>query len=714
MLIKKFMTAAFSLAAIAACGSQVTPSVEWVEGIPDPDTGMAVHEIRIAGLSGMGEDWTLWFSMNPEGITEADGSEACIEEYIGPSHRISPKEGVSAKDTLVVRYNASALKRHSWAPEGFILQTRNDVKPLEASYRFLPDERGHEEPWPVHEVSPLDIVPSLKDVSKPGGEMALASDLVINAVPEFESVSSFLSREYTSLQGLPDGQTFVYFSKCPDSHVHGWYSIALKDDITITAADEDGAFYAAQSLLSIASASNSGVVPKATVKDWPDLQYRGMMLDVARNFTTKDNVLRLIDALARYKVNVFHLHLCDDEGWRLAVDGIDELTSVGAFHSLDGSALQPSYNGNADRNDEQSSSNGFYTKEEFIEILKYAAERHVRVIPELDVPGHSRAAIRAMAAYEMRTGDSSMRLSDPADESEYYSAQAYKDNVLCVAYESVYTFIERITDYISGLYAAAGVPFEVMHYGGDEVPEGSWTKSPVAQEFMAANGMTRPEELRDYFIRRIAGIAAERNLKIMGWQEMTSGVSEQTKQVLRPVLLAVNCWNTVPSWGGDEAPYQIANDGFGVILSNVTNTYADQVYSSDRYERGHSWACTLNEKNSFALLPYDIYRSTRDENGNFWPYETKAKLKDRGMIKGVSVQLFAETIRSFDDVTYQLFPKVVGAFERAWNADPTWSHAKGKGFDDGFESAFVDFNSILMAHEVPFWESMGFEYRVRK
>lgn len=368
------------------------------------------------------------------------------------------------------------------------------------------------------------------------------------------------------------------------------------------------------------------------------LAYRGYMLDVSRNFTPKDEVIRLLDTLAAYRVNYFQFHFADDEGWRLEVEGIPELTSVGAFHALptmgpDGkwqelTALQPSYDGCADRNDTRSLANGYYTKAEFIEIIQHAKELGITVIPEIDTPGHSRAAIISMEAYCRRTGDDSMRLRIDDDPSVYVTAQGYNDNILPVDRESVYTFLYRVWDYVIDIYREADVPLPVIHIGGDEVPRGVWAWSD------------NPTAMRSYYIGRMADYAASRGVKIAGWQEIVQGLDEESFAKLKEVLFGINCWKRVST----EMIADMRERGIPIIISDAKYTYADQAYSSAKTELGHSWAGYISPELTYEYTP-DLGEG----------------------VLGIQVQFFAETLRNTSEIYYHTFPKMLGIFDLAWN-----------------------------------------------
>ena len=706
---------ALAVLSLLSCRQHGRPSVEWREGED-------CHAIVIRSASGLTGDWSLWFSMLPDRMEFLSGDGARLEKVMANVCRIVPEDGLR-RDSVVVYYKGGPLKRRSWAPEGFVLRQQGQVRPLPVTYAFLPlpsdgpDRYEANARRSIRPAGPEDIIPLPKQIRRTGGTTRLSRDMVISAPPAFGDAENYLIR-HLDLSGFSaDGASVIRIVQTAEGRPSGWYRLVVDGDVTLEAADGDGAFHAAVSLANIAGNTPDGTIPNMEIEDAPDLAYRGAMIDVARNFTAKENLFRLIDIFARYKVNYLHLHLSDDEGWRLAVDGLDELVSVGAFHALpevaaDGSlveerGLMPSYDGNADR-DSDALSNGFYSRADMVEILRYAAANRIRVIPEFDMPGHSRAAIKAMTAYEKRTGDTRFRLNDPADTSRYCSAQDYTDNVLCVALPSVYRFIEYIVDEVVGIYAEAGVPLEAVHLGGDEVPDGAWEGSPACRAFMAENGLASAAELRAYFIGRIAGIVAGRGLRLAGWEEMTQGLSAEIRSALRPVLFFANCWNTFPD-DGDERPYAIANDGFPIVLSNVTNTYADQVYTASKMEIGHSWACILDERAAFALLPFDVYKSVRRPDGSCPDGAGKEPLRREDKLLGVQAQMFTETVRSFDDLCYDLFPKILGVFERGWNARPDWG-----GSDDPahFDAAFDRFYGIVAANEMPFFDRAGIHYRL--
>ena len=680
-----------SLACIPACSRRC--EVVWHEGETLPDGKKAVHTMEIKGVPS-GTDWTLWFCQFRTPITMEEGSPASIAHLGGTLYRVVPETAV--KGTMTLRYEARALVNHCRAPEGFYLQRKGKKPvPVKVSYTWQPSEKIWPFTWEKVNPSPYDMIPRLKSVTPLSGE----TDLAAAEVGKLEMVSG----------------------KAP-----GWYKITANGDISVEAADEDGAFYAGVTIENLRRNNGWAKIPSGIIEDWPDLDYRGIMLDVSRNFTHKEGVLKLLEIMSHYKMSRFHLHFGDDEGWRVEIPGLPELTSYGAFRGIpvlneDGTisepdALEPSYSGSLDRRDAASPGNGYFSREDFVEILRYAWDRRIRVIPEFDTPGHSRAAIKAMEHRFAKTGDETFRLVEPEDTSVYNSVQDYNDNALNVALPSTYAFIGKVFDGLIELYKEAGVPLESIHIGGDEVPEGAWLGSPACKALMEKENISDVAGLKEYFISRVLDIAEERGVKLAGWQEVAQNLSPAAFDRLRKNLDFVNFWAV--SRGREELAYQLASDGIGIVFSNAPNFYFDLAYSHDKEERGHSWGGFVDERRSFSFLPYNMYHSVRwDDKGRLnkkfaSASDGKPALTEEGRnhIKGVSGQLWTETIRCFDHVTYYLFPKALGLAERGWNASPAWEQTTVPD-DPAFVADFNHFFSIVTLNEYPYYDSLGITYR---
>lgn len=664
--------------------------IVWTEGATDPGTGKTIHTMTIENPP-PGTDWTIWFSQFRTPVTMQDGAQADILHHGGTLYRVAPTADAHGKE-MVIRYEARALVNQCRAPEGFHLQRKGKKPvPVQAEYVFLPAEPVPQFAWTAAELTPYDMVPRLKKVDFTDGSAPVPDEVPVKYV---------------------------------EGRQPGWYRIVLGGEASIEAADSDGAYYASVTLDNLRRNAGGQPVPNAVVEDWPDLPYRGLMLDVSRNFTTKDNVLKLIDILAHYKVNRLHLHFGDDEGWRVEIDGLPELTSYGAYRGIpvlqeDGSIEEPdalmyTYCVTPDRNDTETSGNGFYTRADYIDILRYADSRHMLVIPEFDIPGHSRAAVKSMDYRIRKTGDRTYQLWDPEDTSEYVSAQDYSDNVIDVSLPSTYAFIEKVFDGLIALHAEAGVPLAAVHIGGDEVPDGSWVGSPSCQALLKANGQTDVAWLKDYFTNRVLDIAEARGVKIAGWQEVAQHLEPATYERLKKNLAFTNFWAV--SRNRERIGYTFANDGIPVVLSNSSNAYFDLAYNWSKTERGHSWAGFIDERRSFSFLPYDLYKSVRwDDKGRptnlASASEGKPALTPAGKpyILGVQGQLWSETLRNFDHVTYYLFPKAVGLFERGWNASPAWAETTQPD-DPAFVEDFDHFFTTVVKREYPYYESLGISW----
>lgn len=476
--------------------------------------------------------------------------------------------------------------------------------------------------------------------------------------------------------------------------------------INITGASETGALNGVKTLIAAIERNNTNILPAVTIKDYPDLEYRGMMLDISRNFTSVKDLKSLIDILASYKLNYFHFHFSDDEGWRLEIPGLPELTQVGARRGWtddEGEFLFPTFTGTGSA-DDKSTANGFYTRKEFIELLKYAQSRGVKVIPEIEGPGHARASIIAMRARFNRLKDSDMaeamryKIWDDQDSSKYVSAQSFTDNVLDVSSEGTYNFMEKVADEIIKMYADAKVELPAIHIGGDEVPKGSWSASPNIDKLKEEQGFKTTHDIGAYFIMRLAKILDSKGVKTSGWQEVAVDLPTDTHNELSPMIDGIYVWRTIGV--ADTIPYSVANNGYGVVLCNVNNFYLDMSYNSHQYEPGLNWGGYVDEFASWSAQPYNLYRSDRKHLSSDIK-SGKPELTEQGRknILGIQAQLFSETIRNFQMVEYYNFPKIFGMVERGWNATPKWGEIYTD--NDLYNSEKIQYNLMIGAVELP-------------
>lgn len=681
--MKKLIFFLASFALLVSCAPK--PKVVWTEGVADPETKRAVQTITLVDAP-EGTNWTLWFSSAIISPTDMDESEGTIECYQGPSYKITPTAR-SGKD-FVVKYLEAPFKQQAEAPDGFILECNGKIIPLEVTYEFQPSERVPDFEYTYVEPKVWDMVPALKSVEPKEGTTVVA--------------------EY------PEP---VYVQDAPKA---GWYRITLDGACKVEVADADAAQYAKVTLDNLKRNAGSENIPNMVIEDWPDLAHRGYMLDISRSFANKDQLLKMIDLLAHYKLNVFHIHFTDDEGWRLEIEKFPELTSYGAFHDFpvkqaDGSFVEEKCLGLSYGGFDTEVVNGYISKADYIEILRYAWERRIVIIPEFDMPAHAYAMIRSMEKYAERTGDTSYLLSEAEDQSEYRSVQRFTHNAINVALPSTYNFVEVIFDQVIAYHKEAGVPLEAIHIGGDEVPNGAWEKSPACQRLMTENGWTNLRMLKSYFLDKVLDIAEPRGVKISGWQEMIIDIDPVVCERVRKSLRSVNLWSVRGK--KEQLAYDLANQGFPMVLSNSTSTYLDLAYKCDRQERGRSWSGFIDERRTYSFLPYDLYRSIRwDDAGQMRDIENapngKVELEAKENIIGVQAQLWGESLRNFDHITYYTFPKVCGIFERGWNASPAWEGTL-KSDDPVFMEQFNAWYSTVVAHEFPYFEEIGINYRKR-
>ena len=229
---------------------------------------------------------------------------------------------------------------------------------------------------------------------------------------------------------------------------------------------------------------------------------------------------------------------------------------------------------------------------------------------------------------------------------------------------------------------------------------------------MAENGWDSVDRLKDYYISRVLDIAAAKGVKIAGWQEVAQHLQPETEAKLAASLCFTNVWTV--SHGMEELPYQFANKGLPVVISSAPNAYLDFAYNDSKLERGHNWGGFVDERRTFSLLPYSMYRSVRwDDHGKIKQIsdatEGKTPLVAKENILGVQGQLWSETIRSFDHVTYYLFPKALGLLERGWNASPVWEDTTVSD-DPAFVDDFNKFYSIINDKELPYYQKIGISY----
>ncbi|AYD46285.1 beta-N-acetylhexosaminidase [Arachidicoccus soli] len=410
----------------------------------------------------------------------------------------------------------------------------------------------------------------------------------------------------------------------------GAYSLTVTDNsITIDASSEEGLFYGMQSLIQLlpTTASTTLNIPGVVIKDAPRLAYRGMMLDCGRHFMPADFVKQFIDYLALHKLNTFHWHLTEDQGWRIEIKKYPRLTEVGAWRN---GTITGRYPGNG--NDNQKTG-GFYTQKQIREIVKYAADRYITIIPEIEMPGHSSAAIAAYPQLSCFPDQSTVinkntTWAGSKDGKQVEQTWGVFPDVYAPT-EYTFKFIENVLDEVIKLF-----PSKYIHIGGDECPKDYWNKSTYCQELMKNKGLKNAEELQSYFIQRIEKYLNSKGREIIGWDEILEGG-------LAPKA-------TVMSWRGEEGGIAAAKQNHDVIMSPSGWMYFD-----------HSQTKPEDSLTIGGFLPIQkVY--------NYNPYPNALTAAEHQHILGVQANVWTEYMSSPQKVEYMIFPRMAALAEVGW------------------------------------------------
>ena len=460
-----------------------------------------------------------------------------------------------------------------------------------------------------------------------------------------------------------------------EQKVIGSYQLNVTSDvIEVIGVDANGVFNGLQSLASLVNLGDTRL-PELRVVDEPHYQFRGMLVDVARNFHSKDFILKLLDQMAAYKLNKLHLHLGDDEGWRLEIPSLPELTEIGAQRCFDPSeeqCLMPQLGAGIDTN---SAVNGYYSVDDYQQILRAASARHIQVIPSLDMPGHSRSSVKAMTArykkyqaLEDEAKATEFLLEDFDDTTIYSSVQFYGDNTINACLESSYAFVTEVMLQVKKIHADAGQPLTRYHIGADETA-GAWIESPACKKFVANNdkGVTGMKDLGAYFIERVAGILSELDIETAGW----SDGMEHTRLENMPAIVQANAWDAL-FWGGHDKVHQLANRNWQIVISTPDALYFDFPHEADPKEHGYYWASRhTNTEKVFQFMPDNLPVHAEfwldREDKHYTADDTKTPLAAGQKYLGIQGQLWSENVRTDDMVEHKVFPRLLALAERAWH-----------------------------------------------
>jgi len=717
------------------------------------------------------DGWALYFNSLRILDTDSFPPEFNISHINGYFFKLEPAEDfepLEPGERLDIDYLARffAIKK-SDAPEGFyFVYEDGSIKQVESVtiHPFKANEQIHRSPGdnvPVptpdvtfeqnERLTQLDrqelmpVTPTPASFTKKEGEFRLPDNvhvytdgaLAVNAA----SLGGSLMREHgvdinltTSDKEAADirvlqGDTG---SESPEA-----YTLEITPDyINLTASEEPGAFYGIQTLRSLITdrGEDGLIIEAAFIADEPAFPYRGMHLDVSRNFHRVENVKRLLDVMATYKLNKFHFHLTDDEGWRIAIDELPELTEIGGRRGhteTEEEFMIPVYGSGPDPTPGNSFGSGWYSRDEYINLLTYATERHIEVIPEIDVPGHARAAIIAMERrYErlIEQGEDANadrhRLHDPEDESSYRSVQNYTDNVINVCLESTYRFMDVVIEELIDMHREAGAPLNVIHMGGDEVPRGAWTESPACKVLMEQEQIENVRDLQAYFFERLIRKLEPHGIVMAGWEEIAFREGEERGMTINPDFAGSAIpyvWSNIWGGGTEDRAYELANSGYDVVMSHASNFYFDLAHDKHWQEPGFYWAAMLTTEAPFSFAPFNLYMNAQDNNyGNplaedHFDGMPQLESEARSNILGLQGQLWTETVNEPGRMEYMILPRMLGLAERAWAGQPEWGDLRDREeFEKERLSAWNEFANRLGTTELPRLDRLyeGINYRI--
>ena len=398
-----------------------------------------------------------------------------------------------------------------------------------------------------------------------------------------------------------------------------------KKKIKIEARDKAGFFYAVISLMQLMEndiwqtkvshvKKKDWVIPACTIEDYPRFKWRGMMLDTSRNFFSKTYIKKFIDRMGQVKLNRFHWHLTDDEGWRIEIKKYPNLTKTGATRGP-GTKL-PFSTYPAMRGPKHRVQPGYYSQKDIQEIVAYASLRSIEILPEIDMPGHAKAALVSYPKL----------LQDPQDRSQYRSVQKVQNNTVNPALESTYVFLDNVIAELTTLF-----PFGYIHVGGDEIPSGAWKKSPAVHKLMQKKSLKNMKEVQNYFFTRLDRILTKHQRKMIAWQEVAKK---------KPTLRSQNIFM---AWKSPKDAKRLAKQKHHVIMSPVQYLYFDQQYKRAKKEPGHTWSTPISSKKVYAFKPI---------NSSY--------------VTGIQACLWSETLLNEKVADYLAWPRMFALAEVAW------------------------------------------------
>ena len=665
--------------------------------------------------------WSLHWNQQSSIVNNESIPENIKYEYVaGQSYNIltfGKNYDLKSNDSISIDFNQSGIvKRISDLPVGGFIVSNNEIIDVKFTYNWKnadgiekldaptsEDRYDLYAPGNVLDKSELEIIiPTPSEITILDGESSLKSEYKVfvdeSLNLDINTVKSLFGENFNvDIINSTDHDISVQYI---DNLLEESYKLSIDENkISIEASDRAGALYGLQSLkqLFLASSLENKMLKHMNISDSPRFSYRGMLLDISRNFYGPDKIKQILDYLSFFKINHLDFRLTDDEGWRLEIPGLEELTEVGskrAYTKDEFESLIPMYGSGPDIN---STGSGYLSRVDFIEILQYADHRNIKVIPQISYPSHMRSAIISMdVRYQkyMELGNQEEAekylLSDPDDESEYYSAQGFDDNIACICRESAFTFYEKVIDEIYLMYQEAGVELNKFGIAADELPYGAWQKSPICDQYMEENSITGDyNALYEIMQRRVYDKLSTYNATMTGWDDILLKLTEKNQSETQikdffkgdDVLLFV--WKNDWGQGRQDMIYKYANLGYKTVMSNSSAFYFDMVDDKDLDNVGLSWSGYADYKDMWTVDVFDIFNDSYgvEKNNISKEYiESSEKLNpsNRDNIIGIQSQIWSETIRNEDILDYMFMPNIIVFSQKAWSQDPEWMKISDK------------------------------------
>jgi len=495
--------------------------------------------------------------------------------------------------------------------------------------------------------TPPAVIPKPQEITLNKGEFSFSSQTAIQIENEEQLIiANQLAELFTQSAGftptiekasLTNQKNYVQFETDTTFNTESYQLDISPTHIHIKAADNNGFFYAVQSLrLLLPPTIESKTtqqhiewkVPALTLNDGPRFSYRGLMLDVARFFMPKENVMKIIDCMAMLKLNYLHFHLTDGNGWRLQIDKYPKLTEIGAWRVYRESDFSQRKNA---RKEEPTPVGGFYTKADIKEILAYAAARQITVIPEIEMPAHTNSSLAAYPELACPVVNTFIGVLPGMGGHEHTDAIVY-----CAGNDKVFSFLEDVIHEVADLF-----PSPYIHIGGDEASKRNWIRCPLCQQRMKTENITDPEDLQGYFMNRIASYVRSKGKQVIAWDEITNSHI--------PEGAIINGWR-----GLGQAGYKAGESGHFFIMSPARILYLP------RYQ-GPQWFEPRTYFGNITLK--DVY--------DYEPIQAEWKADVAANMIGIQGCLWTEFVNDPAHAEYMLFPRLIALAETAWSKKDT-------------------------------------------